>query len=148
MPEGCLMLAWLGIKSINWKAVLIGLAALYIAGVVIAGYLYVSGLQQKALRLQSELATAQGQLNMARFERNIAEARAKNLADAAAEQSARLIEFQTIRNAAEDELQRLRSALTRFDLEKEISDDAQAARDRLNARTRELNRLLEGNSRF
>jgi outer membrane murein-binding lipoprotein Lpp len=142
------MLSLLGFKNLSWKTILAVLSAILILCTVIAGYVYVDRLKKDALRLQSQVETLQGQVNMARFERNIAEARAKEFVDAQAEMSARLLTYQNIRSEAEAELRELRAELLKFDLEKEIDHDAAAARDRLNARTRELNRVLERASKF
>lgn len=145
-----MMALFAGIKGfqISWKALLAGILALAIVVGIKGAYDYVDDLQTKAIEAAAKIETLQGQVNMARFERNIAEARAKELHDAQAELSNRLNEFNTTRSAADAELVRQREELMRFDLDKEISDDAKLARDRLNERTRALNRVLEQTSKF
>ena len=139
--------AFKGFK-ISWKMILVALAALGIVVSIHSAWNWVEDLQTQASEAKAKVERLQGETNMARFERNIAEEQAKAMIDAQADLARRMNEFHAERSQAEEAIRLAREELRRLDLEKEISNDAQAARDRLNARTRELNRLLEGSSRF
>ena len=130
------------------KAVLIGIAALAILGLITGGYLYVNGLQAKALELTAQVNTLTGDLNLSRFERNIAESRAKDLIAQQDDLTRRLSVLQANRSKNDTELATLRAALSSFDLQKELEANADRATELLNSRTRDLNRMLDGASEF
>jgi Skp family chaperone for outer membrane proteins len=129
-----------GIK-ISWKAILTALMALAIFMFVNAAWNWVEG-------MQNEVKTLQGALTVAVIEKDTALARSEALSEAQANLARRTEELNEERQRAQEELQRTRETLSAIDLEKEINNDAALALSRLNARTRELNRMLERSSRF
>ena len=143
-----LILASLKGFQISWKAVIAGVLALAVVLAIHSAKNYVEDLQAKAILAQARIEMLQGALNLARVERDIAEARSQALEQAQAELAARLNAFNTERLDSETRLSDLRRQLDNLNLDKEMTDDGKLARDRLNARVRSLNRLLEAATRF
>jgi hypothetical protein len=132
----------------SWKKLLIAIALLATVLLIKGAYDYVESLQNKVISLAAEVKIRTGELNMARFERNLSEARAHALLRDQEELSRRLERFNQEQAQSQAETQRQRMELESLNLDKEMNNDSHAARDRLNARTRDINRLLERRSQL
>lgn len=137
------MALWLAAKELPWKWIGIGLAALAIFATIAFGYMHVEGLKDDLVETRAKLATEQ---------RRSAEAiaRADGIKVEHEKQTARLQALESQRSAIAVEVLQLRKTIDEIDLQQDLEGDdetkADAAIDRLNARNRELTRLLEQTS--
>jgi septal ring factor EnvC (AmiA/AmiB activator) len=127
-------------KSIPWKWIGIGLAALAVVSAIAGGYLYVDHLTSSLAETRAELATET---------RKAAEADARANAIKAQHdvQIERINKLEDERSTIAQEVLGLRATIQDLDIEEDLASDeedkANAALGRLNARNLELNRLLD-----
>jgi hypothetical protein len=125
---------------IPWKLVLIGLSALLVLALVAGGYLYVS-------KIQNDLIGAKTALTREQSLRSEAEARADQIQLQASMQTVRIDALEAQRTSIAHEVVQLRDTIRNMDIEDDIAGDNDEKADHavatLNARNRELNRLLE-----
>jgi len=124
----------------HFKLVAVGLAALAIAAVVYAGYRHVEG-------LKGDLVAATSRLAVETLRAELAVSANKTLREAADAATARLSALEDARRASTEELNALRAQIRNLTLEEDMTRNADEAVRTLNARNRDLNRLLERESR-
>jgi uncharacterized protein HemX len=128
-------------KSVPWKWIGIGLAALAIVGIIGAAALHIKHTQDDLISTQKELAVQ-------KLATDLAKLRANQIQDQHNKQVLRAEQLEVVRKNLSEEVAGLRNEIANMDLEVDIeSDKPKIAVSRLNARHSDINRMLERASR-
>lgn len=127
---------WFAAKSIPWKWIGVGLVVLVVAGALFFGYRHVENLKNDLVEAKIELTTE-------RHLKEQAQALAAQMRAEHNQQVARIQSLEQARSANEKQTSELRALIDEMTLELDMTNDPDKAVRDLNARHRELNRLLE-----
>jgi hypothetical protein len=133
--------AFFASKTVPWKWIGVGLAALAIVGAIGTAGLLVKNTRDELVKSQKELA-------IQTIAADLANQRAGQIQDQHNEQVVRAETLEGARKDLSEEVAGLRNEIANMDLEVDIeSDKPDVAVTRLNARHSSLNRMLESASR-
>lgn len=134
------IVAWFVAKNIPWKLIVICAAAAFIGLIVFAGY-------ETFATTQSDLVKARAEAAQEKDRANAEKARADNYVVQHDAQIIRIDALEKARTQVEEHAAELQTQINDMTLEEDFNNDTAKAILTLNARNRELNRLLISASR-